>query len=122
VERTPRAHIAGLGAFRLHAGLLTAKGAAGRIGSVVTDLYIEPTRRPYSGVYDYCSYKTSGECGVCIKKCPVQAITPHGKDHAVCVTFEAEKIRPTYKDFGYHSCGHCQNNLPCSNGLINLKQ
>ena len=38
------AYIAGLGTFGLHAGLLTNKGAAGRIGSVVTNLNLVPTK------------------------------------------------------------------------------
>jgi epoxyqueuosine reductase len=77
------AFIAGVGTFGLHAGLLTEKGAAGWIGSVVTDLELTPTPRRYSGVYDYCPWVTDSTCGA----------------------------------WGYHSCGHCQNNLPCTNGL-----
>jgi epoxyqueuosine reductase QueG len=110
------AHVAGLGTFGLHAGLLTTLGAAGRIGSVVTDIPLRPLERPYESAFEYCPFFTGG-CGACLKRCPVGAIGPEGKDHAVCVSFEAERIRPAYKGFGYHSCGFCQNNLPCSDGL-----
>jgi epoxyqueuosine reductase QueG len=111
------AHIAGVGTFGLHAGLLTRKGAAGRIGSVVTDLPIAPTPRPYTGVYDYCPWMTEGSCGVCISRCPVEAIHAEGKDHDICVTNSQTNIRPAFHEWGYHSCGHCQNNLPCSDGI-----
>jgi len=111
------AYIAGIGTFGLHAGLLTAKGAAGRICSVVTDLDLAPTPRPYKGVYDYCLWLSDGTCGACIKRCPVQAIDAQGKSHPVCTTNGANNIRPAFKEWGYHSCGHCQTNLPCSDRI-----
>jgi epoxyqueuosine reductase QueG len=111
------AFIAGVGTFGLHAGLLTSKGAAGRIGSVVTDLELTPTPRPYSKAFDYCPWFTDGTCGACIARCPVGAVHAVGKDHRICLTNGANHIRPAYAEWGYHSCGHCQNNLPCSDGL-----
>lgn len=111
------AFIAGIGTFGLHAGLLTAKGAAGRIGSIVTDLALAPTPRPYTDVYEYCLWKTEGRCGACIKRCPVGAIDAAGKDHHICVTNGDANIRPAFSAWGYHSCGHCQNNLPCSDRI-----
>ncbi len=50
-------------------GLITAKGMAGRLGSVITNLKIETTKRPYKGLYDYCI-----KCNVCIRRCPGNAI------------------------------------------------
>jgi epoxyqueuosine reductase QueG len=111
------AFIAGVGTFGLHAGLLTEKGAAGRIGSVVTDLDLEPTARPYTEVYEYCRFVADGTCGACIARCPVGAIHAGGKDHGICVTNGRNTIRPAFEAWGYHSCGHCQNNLPCSNRI-----
>jgi epoxyqueuosine reductase len=111
------AFIAGVGTFGLHGGLLTEKGAAGRIGSVVTDLDLTPTPRPYSGVHEYCPWVTDGTCGACIDRCPVRAIHGNGKDHQICLTNGRDYIRPAYEAWGYHSCGHCQNNLPCANGI-----
>ena len=73
------AHIAGLGTFGLSGCLLTEKGAAGRIGSIVTDAPLEATKRAYQGPFDYCPYKTGGGCGACIKSCPVGAVGPGGE-------------------------------------------
>ncbi|MDR3177173.1 MAG: hypothetical protein LBU06_11660 [Desulfovibrio sp.] len=109
--------IAGLGSFGLHGGLLTEKGTAGRIGSVVTDIVFPPTERAYAEVYAYCLWKRERRCGVCITRCPVGAISKEGKSHSLCITNGAEFIRPAFKDWGYHGCGHCQCNLPCSDGL-----
>jgi len=111
------AFIAGVGTFGLHAGLLTAKGAAGRIGSVVTDLEIEPTKRPYTDIHEYCLRYFDGSCDACIQRCPVGAINSTEKDHLICITNGASNIRPAFQDWGYHSCGHCQNHLPCSDGI-----
>jgi epoxyqueuosine reductase len=111
------AYIAGVGTFGLHCGLLTAKGAAGRIGSVVTDLEIVPTVRPYTEVYEYCLTYFDQSCGACIQRCPVDAIDLEGKDHRICMTNSANYIWPAYREWGYHSCGHCQTYLPCSNGI-----
>jgi epoxyqueuosine reductase QueG len=111
------AFAAGVGTFGHHCGLLTVKGAAGRIGSVVTDLKIVPTKRPYTKVYEYCLLHFDGSCGACIQRCPVKAISVAGKNHKICLTNGDTNIRPTFRDWGYHSCGHCQNNLPCSDGI-----
>ncbi len=115
------AFIAGVGTFGLHAGLLTEKGAAGRIGSVVTDLELVPTRRPYNDIYEYCPWMADGTCGACIKRCPVGAIHAEGKNHRICVTNGDTNIRPEFKEWGYHSCGHCQTNLPCSDRIPKRK-
>ena len=111
------AFIAGVGTFGLQAGFLTAKGVAGRLGSVVTDLELVPTVRPYTEVYEYCPWFTDGSCGVCIGRCPVKAIHEKGKDHAICRTNGATNIGPAYKEWGYHSCGHCSIHLPCTNQI-----
>lgn len=111
------AFIAGVGTFGLHAGLLTEKGAAGRIGSIVTDIEIAPTERPYAGTHDYCLWVSEGRCGACIKRCPVGAIAPEGKNHFTCILNGDRNIRPAFQEWGYHSCGHCQNNLPCSDKI-----
>jgi epoxyqueuosine reductase QueG len=111
------AFVAGVGTFGHHCGLLTTKGAAGRIGSVVTDLEIVPTKRPYTEPYEYCLWHFDHSCGACMQRCPVGAISPEGKSHKICLTNGDTNIRPVYRDWGYHSCGHCQTHLPCSNGI-----
>jgi epoxyqueuosine reductase QueG len=111
------AFIAGVGTFGLHSGLITAKGDSGRIGSVVTDLEIAPTNRSYTDVYEYCLQHYDGSCGLCIERCPVGAINCEGKDHRICMTNSANNVWPAFREWGYHSCGHCQTHLPCSDGI-----
>ena len=53
-------------------------------------------------------------CGACIRRCPVNAITPRGKEHPPCSDFLDEtKIRfaPRY------GCGKCQVQVPCMSGI-----
>jgi epoxyqueuosine reductase QueG len=87
------------------------------MGSVVTDVELKPTVRPYQGVYDYCLFKNENRCGACIKSCPVGALSAEGKNHQTCISNGALNIGPAFINWGYHSCGHCQNNLPCSNQI-----
>lgn len=99
-------YVCGLGTFGLSRGLITAKGVAGRIGSVVTDAYFEPDSRAYADIYEYCS-----KCGACIRRCPAQAISlEKGKEHAPCSDYLDEMLeiyRPRY------ACGKCQTGVPC---------
>lgn len=77
------AYISGLGTFGLHKGLITERGTCGRFVSVLTDLPLTPTARPYTGLYDYCTH-----CGACVRRCPVGAISQEtSKDHVACAYF-----------------------------------
>jgi epoxyqueuosine reductase QueG len=108
------AYICGLGTFGLSKGLITPKGIAGRLGSLITSAYFEADRRDYTGIYEYCN-----SCGSCAKNCPARAITPeHGKIHALCSAFlklTEEKHKPWY------GCGKCQVNVSCENGIPGRK-
>jgi epoxyqueuosine reductase QueG len=107
------AWIAGLGTFGIHGALITKSGCAGRIGSVVTDIELPPTPRPYQDVYQYCPYPYSGKCGACIPRCPVDAISAHARDNQKCVEHGRDTVGEHFRPWGYHSCGHCLTWLPC---------
>lgn len=101
------AYAAGLGTFSLSKHIITEKGVCGRFGSIITDAVLEPTPRPYSQPYEYCTF-----CGACAYRCPVDAISVEkGKDILLCADFvEGTKLSfaPRY------GCGKCQIKLPCS--------
>lgn len=98
--------ISGLGTFGLSKGLITKKGTAGRLASLISDLELPSDHREYLDLYENCSM-----CGQCIEACPSQAISfENGKNHAQCysyLTIIAEKNKP------WHGCGKCQVKLPC---------
>ena len=90
------AFIAGLGTFGLSRSLITARGAAGRFGSVVTTLEFPPTARPYKHHEEYCLFLTDGGCGECIDRCPSGAITKYGKDKEVCRNYIDTVVKPYF--------------------------
>lgn len=100
------AFIAGLGTFGLSKSLITKKGSAGRYGSVITDLELEPTPRNYKDVYEYCTF-----CGECIGRCPSGAIKPEGKDIWTCSAYLDTQIKPRYAP--RYGCGKCQTAVAC---------
>jgi len=106
------AYIAGLGTFGMNRALITGKGVCGRIGTILTDAYIEPTPRPD---VDYCLYKRDGSCGLCIPACPVSALDGSGNyDNRKCLEFTEENAE-FHKKIGYADvCGKCMSGMPCS--------
>ena len=113
------AHAAGLGTFGLCDGLITPKGKAMRVGSVVVKAPIEPTPRPYNDHRAFCLYFDNETCGKCIDRCPVGAITKSGHDKEKCRRHlgQARKyVKKTYHFEGY-GCGLCQVGVPCEAGI-----
>jgi len=114
------AYAAGLGTFGLCDGLITPKGKAMRVGSVVARIQIEPTQRPYTDHHQYCLFYTEGICGKCIPRCPVNALSENGHDKKKCVRHIRDNIkdyvREHYKFEGY-GCGLCQTGVPCESKI-----
>jgi epoxyqueuosine reductase QueG len=104
------AYICGLGTFGLSRGLITSRGIAGRLVSLISSAPFEPVPRPYNGVYEYCI-----RCNACVRNCPAEAISPErGKSHPACSAFlnrVMEKCKPRY------GCGNCQVKTPCENRI-----
>lgn len=99
------AFTAGLGTFSLNCSLITQRGAAGRFGSIVTDLKLNPTPAAYTGFMENCS-----RCGLCIKRCPPGAIDENGKNHQICSDYLTKMVIRFNPRYG---CGKCQTGVPC---------
>lgn len=105
------AYIAGLGSFGLNNMLITEKGCCGRLGSLVTDLVIEPARR--SGE-ENCLFRQRGLCGNCAAKCVMGALAPEGFDRHSCYAMCLENA-DRYAEIGLADvCGKCLVGMPCS--------
>jgi Uncharacterized Fe-S protein len=105
------AYACGLGTFGLNQLLITKSGCAGRFGSFVIDAQTE-----YNTILqeEYCLYKINKSCGLCVKKCPTEALTYTGIDKPKC----SQHINDiTAKYFNgvreYRTCGKCIT-LPCA--------
>jgi epoxyqueuosine reductase QueG len=114
------AHASGLGTFGLCDGLITPGGKAMRAGSVIADIQIPPTQRPYRDHHEYCLFLTKGLCGECMSRCPVDAITKAGHDKDKCRTYlkpiTEEYVKSHYRFEGY-GCGLCQTGVPCESKI-----
>jgi epoxyqueuosine reductase len=119
------AYACGLGAFGLSDGLITAKGKAMRVGSVVTDLVLTPSEKPYPHHHANCLYYFNKTCKACAARCPVGAITAEGHDKETCsahlysAALAAKKAEYGVKIAG---CGLCQTKVPCEFEIPKLIQ
>jgi hypothetical protein len=114
------AYASGLGTFGLCDGLITARGKAMRLGSVVARIKVPPTPRPYKDHHEYCLFFTKGICGKCIERCPVQAVSKDGHDKLKCLSHlrpaTADYVKAKYHFDGY-GCGLCQTGVPCESKI-----
>ena len=113
------AYAAGLGTFGLCDGLITSRGKAMRVGSVVARISIPATPRPYADHHAYCLFYTHGTCGKCIERCPVAAVSKQGHDKVRCghhLGRTRTYVREHYGFEGY-GCGLCQTGVPCESKI-----
>lgn len=103
------ARLAGLGTFGANNMLITDKGCVGRCFSVVTTLQLEADAPAEE---ERCLFKQNGSCGICIRNCPVGALTESGFDRYLCMT----RLNQNQAQRGAAAtvCGKCLVGLPCS--------
>lgn len=114
------AYAAGLGTFSLNDALITPRGIAHRLGSVITDLKLEPSPRPYADHRNNCLWYREGSCGACIGRCPVGALSKSGHDKSICRDYVYGGVpRAVGELYGVTAtgCGLCQTRVPCEGGI-----
>ena len=109
------AHIAGLGTFGINNLLITAKGAAGRFASLVTDMPLRPLA---TQTQERCLGKQSGntQCMECVKRCPAKALSATNFDRMACWNHLVAN-NPVSRDAGIpivNVCGKCSSGVPCA--------
>jgi len=114
------AYASGLGTFGLCEGLITPRGKAMRCGSVVADIKIPASKRPYQDHHAYCLFFSDGTCGKCAERCPAGALTPAGHDKVKCRGYIFVTAKEYVKsNFGFegYGCGLCQTGVPCESQI-----
>ncbi len=117
------AYASGLGTFGLTDALITSIGMAVRIGSVIANISIEPTKPQYSTYHEYCLFFSNGSCMKCAQRCPANAITEYGHNKYKCIEYK-KSISANYNKQKYgleaNYCGLCQSGTPCESGIPNI--
>ena len=116
---------AGLGTFGLNNMLITKSGCCGRFTTLVTNLDVEPDS-PLPA--ELCLYKKNGSCRICIKNCPMGALSTEGYERQKCYSLCRENAA-IYTEFGSsyvdasgdransegsEVCGKCVTASPCA--------
>lgn len=113
------AYASGLGTFGLCDGLITPKGKAMRVGSVVAKIQLPATGRPYDDHHAYCLHYSKGTCGVCISRCPSGAMSKEGHNKRICAAHLQTTSNYVKSTFGFngYGCGLCQTGVPCESQI-----
>jgi epoxyqueuosine reductase len=119
------AYVTGLGTFSINDSFITAKGSAGRVGSIVCDIPIVPSTRVAKDYRENCLLARERTCGTCIKRCPVGAISDKGHDKMKCYVYLSAGMPQRVKEQGrtenfvgsYIGCGFCQTGVPCEDRI-----
>lgn len=119
------AYAAGLGTFGMNNMLITKNGCCGRYFTIVTNLDVEPDAPLME---ELCLYKKNGSCGVCLKNCPMGALSTSGYERHKCYVLLRENAK-IYTEFGSsymdetgekansegsEVCGKCVTASPCA--------
>ena len=102
------AYAAGIGTFGINNMLITNAGTCGRFFSLITNL---PVISDMPLKEERCLYKRNGTCGLCVKQCPIHAISPAKPfDRRSC----SERLNGFKQHLGAGACGKCVVGLPCT--------
>lgn len=105
------AYIAGLGTFGINNMLITEKGCAGRIGTLITDVKLKASVRDEK---ENCLNKAGYECSLCVDRCVNGALQELSFDRHKCYQLLLENDKIRMKSKLTDVCGKCCVDLPCS--------
>jgi ferredoxin len=125
----------GLGTFGLPDMIITEKGMAVILTTIMCSAQIPPSPKPTK---EYCLYYRNGSCKKCISRCPGQAISEKGRLAARCdggaaaaaiynLAFLKDRMTKELGDYAdvsimplgkpsmaFTACGRCYTGVPCS--------
>jgi len=109
-------YLVNMGRFGVHNMLITPRGCAGRLGSLVTEADIGDY--PLMDTNEACLLKAGKKCGECMQACPVDALAEKDFDRRGCWN----RLNENRDRLDYFSdlpestdvCGKCAAMMPCS--------
>jgi epoxyqueuosine reductase len=118
------AYASGLGTFGLNGLMITSRGCAVYLGSVVCDKSLTSTPRAASRVAN-CPYYKDGSCGLCIEHCTGSAISKDGRSNVACLKNLRDEQAGNVISLGLDkelvgpapACGRCSTGLPCEDRI-----
>jgi len=118
------AYASGLGTFGLNGLMITSRGCAVYLGSVVCDKELTPTPRNPNPLAN-CPFYQDGSCGQCIEHCPGSAVSKEGRSNITCLKNLRDEQTIKVKSLGLDkdligpapSCGQCSIGVPCEDRI-----
>lgn len=118
------AYACGLGTFGLNGLMITSRGCAVYLGSVVCDRTLTPTPRAASHVAN-CPFYQDGSCGRCIEHCTGSAISKEGRSNTACLKNLRDEQSNKVISLGLDkeligpapACGRCSTSVPCEDRI-----
>ena len=119
------AHACGLGTFGLNGLMITPRGCAVYLGSIVCDIALTPTPVLYASHVANCLFYQDGSCRRCIERCPAGAISEVGRSNTKCRENLTKEQHARLKSLGLDkeliglapACGLCSTNVPCEDRI-----
>jgi epoxyqueuosine reductase QueG len=101
-----------MGTFGINNMLITRNGCCGRFGSIIINYEFENYKKKETK--EKCLHKINGSCGICRKKCEMNAYENNVFNRERCYKKCLENAE-YHKSLGYADvCGKCLAGLPCS--------
>lgn len=112
------AYAAGLGTFGMNNMLISKKGCCGRYNSIVTAIPTSVITPDAPLAEERCLFKKNGSCGVCMRRCPIHALSPD-PDSDKAPLFKRSScyescLKNAAKYPGADVCGKCVTAAACA--------
>jgi epoxyqueuosine reductase len=119
------AYACGMGTFGLNGLMITPKGCAVYLYSVVCDVALTPTPQVYSSRTANCLFYQDGSCKQCLQRCIACAISDQGRSNVTCAKNLGREQPEKLKNSGLDqdligpapACGRCSNGVPCEHEI-----
>jgi hypothetical protein len=119
------AYACGLGTFGLNGLMITRRGCAVYLGSMVCDLTLTPTSNVYTSHIANCLFYKNKSCRQCIERCPAGAISEAGRSNIKCRENLTKNQSANLRSLGLDreliglapACGLCSTKVPCEDRI-----